>query len=951
MQTSKSSDPGSSGGSKRKVDSSLDQTSQFQPTPHSSSPRRPANIKTPPTDLDDARKTLLKQYGCVAEKSVSKFLDDHVPHVANAVVEQVMVKLKEEVKLRTKETSETGTRSRKTGMRSRGMKGRVTGMRGRGAGTKGRGRGAGTRSRGRGAGTRNCDLPAQSQEKYFPLTPTGQVSGYTTGSPARKKVPEVQAFGPLYDLIEAILELAAKLNGCCWVTHSTRQDHLSGEKPNSSRPDSYLHLIPSILKVLGWEQLLCTGEVKKKRTSKTELDNWAKVLWSMHHIMRNDPCRLFTFGYSMEDDQARLWYHARSGVFVSEPFNWIKDPKPLVTLILALTLVKSEHFSPVAHQDLQAREAPLCASQSQDEVTQVADESITFLDSYPTATNDSNEVDRLYANHSEYLERIGIDSKMKRVDVAGNIQYEITVAGTVFVTEEILCDFKADYATGRCTRVWVVYMKGNSDVKFVLKDVWLEKDAEVEGDKLKRLKELVDQDKQPHGIPVKDWHRDHLLHMHTDEKLGQRVLGVRGRHKAIHLNDKSWNAMSSSVHSGSQRAESRGGPSQLSPVQESYVFDAPDRFHYRIVFKGKMTRLESAPCRKAASEVAVGILRACWVFWIYRMMHRDVSSWNAYWDPKSRTGRLGDYDYLISYGIPGTGTMKTGTPHFWSIEVEQQRYMHYQEITIDQNDILAGIVSKKSEAGKQGAQSTPGEQLKPASIFQHNLLHDLESVFWVSLWTYLFLVDKDSGQNDGEDVEANEKRRQFYKETFPLGSSEAMLKRSTFLGRQAGNGNDLFRRYSPITNNEVIHRVIEQHCDNLRRGIILYFQNIEKELVSYSNTPATSIGPLIPYTHDTFNEALDTLHQGLDAFAKSMGGYDCFPVSPLSQYQYVLTSQGGPTVLQRWKDDDDDDGNDDDNDDNDDDEYYIIPSAEERERPPAGSTSFSRTSNKRRKGT
>ncbi|KAK1230854.1 hypothetical protein PQX77_006039, partial [Marasmius sp. AFHP31] len=116
---------------------------------------------------------------------------------------------------------------------------------------------------------------------------------------------------------------------------------------------------------------------------------------------------------------------------------------------------------------------------------------------------------------------------MKRaLDEAANIQYEIIVNGTVFVTEEILCNFKAVHPTGRRSRVWVAHKKeGDKSIKFVLKDVWLEEGAEIEGDKLTRPKRLVELDERDHGeAEVKEWYNKHLLHTYMDEVLDQRVL-------------------------------------------------------------------------------------------------------------------------------------------------------------------------------------------------------------------------------------------------------------------------------------------------------------------------------------------------------------------------------------------------------------------------------------------
>ena len=48
-----------------------------------------------------------------------------------------------------------------------------------------------------------------------------------------------------------------------------------------------------------------------------------KIIWSMNHVMREDVRRRFTFGYTMENTQMRLWFASRSDILVSEPFNFI----------------------------------------------------------------------------------------------------------------------------------------------------------------------------------------------------------------------------------------------------------------------------------------------------------------------------------------------------------------------------------------------------------------------------------------------------------------------------------------------------------------------------------------------------------------------------------------------------------------------------------------------------
>ena len=47
-----------------------------------------------------------------------------------------------------------------------------------------------------------------------------------------------------------------------------------------------------------------------------------KVIWSMHHIMRSDPCRRFTFAVTIEGTQLQMWFTCRSVTLVSKPFDF-----------------------------------------------------------------------------------------------------------------------------------------------------------------------------------------------------------------------------------------------------------------------------------------------------------------------------------------------------------------------------------------------------------------------------------------------------------------------------------------------------------------------------------------------------------------------------------------------------------------------------------------------------
>ncbi|KAL1684245.1 hypothetical protein GGG16DRAFT_29182, partial [Schizophyllum commune] len=60
------------------------------------------------------------------------------------------------------------------------------------------------------------------------------------------------------------------------------------------------------------------------------LDNSKKVIWSMHHIMRTDARRRFTFGITFADTEVRLWHFNRAVIVASNSFHLNTDAKLLI---------------------------------------------------------------------------------------------------------------------------------------------------------------------------------------------------------------------------------------------------------------------------------------------------------------------------------------------------------------------------------------------------------------------------------------------------------------------------------------------------------------------------------------------------------------------------------------------------------------------------------------------
>ncbi|KAF9511826.1 hypothetical protein BS47DRAFT_1298507, partial [Hydnum rufescens UP504] len=60
--------------------------------------------------------------------------------------------------------------------------------------------------------------------------------------------------------------------------------------------------------------------------------NVRKCFWSMQHAMRDDPCRRAAFSMTIENTTTRVWLCYRSLAVVSQPFDFVDDPKALVKL-------------------------------------------------------------------------------------------------------------------------------------------------------------------------------------------------------------------------------------------------------------------------------------------------------------------------------------------------------------------------------------------------------------------------------------------------------------------------------------------------------------------------------------------------------------------------------------------------------------------------------------------
>lgn len=89
-----------------------------------------------------------------------------------------------------------------------------------------------------------------------------------------------------------------------------------------------------------WANIAMSAEFKKKARPADKEDNVAKIIWSMHQCMREDPRRRFTFGLTIENKEMRLWFCSRAQLLVSEGINFLQDHATVIHLFLALMYAK-----------------------------------------------------------------------------------------------------------------------------------------------------------------------------------------------------------------------------------------------------------------------------------------------------------------------------------------------------------------------------------------------------------------------------------------------------------------------------------------------------------------------------------------------------------------------------------------------------------------------------------
>ncbi|KAL5532038.1 hypothetical protein ACEPAF_5602 [Sanghuangporus sanghuang] len=530
-------------------------------------------------------------------------------------------------------------------------------------------------------------------------------------------------FHPLEDIFIQVAEAAShQASGLAqtFVLRLLPNDIPQSERASKTRPDGCV-----VFKeaedlaqeadniVYRWYDFALTCEFKLRDTDEKRDDNVTKIVYSMQHTMTLDPCKRFTFGITIENTNMRLWFCSRAIMVVSEAFNFITQPEILVHVFLSLAFASKPELG--------------------------WDPTIRVVD--PDA--------------------------QKRV-------YLIEVHGQWYEVLEVLSDFGADAIIGRATRVFRVKLL-DTDQIFVLKDVWVEEDRALEHE---IYAFILDDVERTFG---KDSRRLVASHMLTpaDNWLIKTIDGQDDHTKAIMMRgyeptfEQTFKLVASvpddkdgSKSVAPMRSTDRELHDELNMhlgsriASERHQAVLRHRKHYRILFVElalpiwAVTNLHDSFLVLRDCAIALKFIHGSG--WI----HRDISAGNVYYF--DGRGLIGDLEYAKKITIDGTHQMRTGTPDFMAIEAMSNCYL-FLPSRYSVKAHRSRLEAKKSN--KDPSSVLPQRSGRPD--FVQNEAHDIESLWWISIYILFFNGDV-AHEETGQQRHA---RKVWIQRIFPSGFS------------------------------------------------------------------------------------------------------------------------------------------------------------------------------------
>ncbi|KAH9485693.1 hypothetical protein JR316_0002604 [Psilocybe cubensis] len=465
-------------------------------------------------------------------------------------------------------------------------------------------------------------------------------------------------------------------------------------------------------------------------------------------IMNDDVRRMFTFGITAESSEVTLWYHCRSHSAVSKRFNF--EPHLLIKVLAAFTFATEEQLG----------YDPL--------ITREQDGRYTFNLPDPTSSGPLQQF-RTIGTLSEYRTN-NITGRMARVYTVNKLDPEGKPVGEPLVLKDVWLDESAQTE-------WEIQ-------KEIFKDIekfWASS-TDIQG-----MKELHDTHKR---LVTSGEYKKYFLEIVLDHvgtvttsrpaastpKPGLLFSSTMKTHNpnissTNNVTPQGTGTSSTSVFSGTRNTNAGTHPIEFDNVTPVPVAERPfkPKKRYQVVFKdvcltvGQHTTLGEVVRVLRQTLIPLQLLLcANWV-------HRDISSGNIMAhkvelenDKEPWQAKLADLEYAKKFpqhdAHEKSVDPKTGTPYFMPLEIMLKRYLYHPRTRKHTTALERGEKAKPAKVVFRDRKKLRGVSSKPASTRHviHNFQHDLESLWWILLWTVTCRIDSEAAYAYGRPIFVNQ---------------------------------------------------------------------------------------------------------------------------------------------------------------------------------------------------
>ncbi|KAF8713411.1 other FunK1 protein kinase, partial [Rhizoctonia solani] len=453
---------------------------------------------------------------------------------------------------------------------------------------------------------------------------------------------------------------------------------------NTSRPDGYFYFGDHDSGNVDWENIITPMELKNKDDPQNRTDHFVKVVWSMHQVMRDDPCRRYVHGLTCEGTTARLWFNNRCDIVASDEFDVNKDWRsPIIIMLSTLLATPSE----IGYDPTILKVAPS-----------------------PGSTNQDREP-----------------------------YYDITIHSP---------------DTGE---LWEVKKLANNEPTgplYVLKDVWSHPDREAENVKLNTIRGEQEAYAE-HFLTPLDYGfvppnpEIPALPDSTDKTLGsEKPFDPAG--VVLNLHPESFvitmlRSITSTSRNSVEKPDDVPGPPQPRFCAFGCLSKRP-RQYYRIVFREIGTPVHNLRIFADTFIAIQGGMKGLHAMHLSNYVHRDVSSENILLVPASgrikRQGVIMDLEYakrIRDARVPHD--VKTGTAAFMATKVAAME--HHRLDPIREANRRARVREAKSRNQSLRISKAAALETTPSPPLRRNPLYEIESIWWLAIWTMLYFVPND----------------------------------------------------------------------------------------------------------------------------------------------------------------------------------------------------------------